>query len=315
MPDPLFLLEVMAGAALVAALMVLVWGWPWRAPHPGQVAIGEALGIGGAFFLGCGIVSRWPRRSLAEAEDRLLLIVLPAIVVVEITAAFRGVPRWLAWALRGVVAAGVTPVLLYNSRYFTDSAGPGTRLWSAAQAVLWLGGLAAVLAVEWLLLVLLARRTSSRFLLLALAVACGGAAPTIMVSGYVTGGLLLVPLAGALVGTAVASCFWVASRGDGAAVGFGVVFLFALLVMGRFFGELRTFHAGLLLFAPLLAWLPEFLPGKKPRTWGRAVPGIILVAIPVVLAFYLAQKPSPASDGAPAPAREPTVEDYQQFGR
>jgi hypothetical protein len=305
MPDPLFLLAVMAGAAAVAAVVVLVCAWPWRTPDPTRLAIGEALGIGLAFFLGCGVVERWPRWPLAEAQDRLLVLVLPALVLAEIFAAWQRVPPWLAWALRLAVAAAVTPLLLYNSRYLADSAGPGTRLWTPGQVAAWLGGLAGALAVVWGLLSLLGRRTPGRSLPLAVAVVCMGAAPTIMYSGYLTGGPLLVPLAGALIGVAAASLAWTPLRTESAAVGVAITILFAVLAMGRFFGELSTLNAGLVLFAPLLAWLPEL-----PRPLLR----IILVAAPVALALLLAQQPT-GRDTAPGRAKEPSLEDYQQFGR
>jgi len=275
----------MAGAAMLAAAVMLAW----QAPAAVRLALGEGLGIGIALLAGSGILGRWVRWSLAESEDRLLLIVLPATIVAEVFAAFRAVPRWLAWAVRFIVAAGVAPVLLFNSLYLADSAGPQTRLWTDGQTVLWLGGLAAALGTVWLLLVLLARRGPSRSVLLSLAVVCAGAAPTLMVSGYLTGGALLIPFAAALMGTAAASCVWIVPHGDSTAVGFGVVLLFALLVMGRFFADLGNVSAGLLLFAPLLAWLPEFLPGKRFPPWMRAISRIALVTVPAALAFYLAQ--------------------------
>ena len=48
-----------------------------------------------------------------------------------------------------------------------------------------------------------------------------------------------------------------------------MVGLFSLLVIGHFFGELTTAHAILLLFAPLLGWLPE-LPYCDGSLRGRA---------------------------------------------
>ena len=150
----------------------------------------------GLAFLGGVIVSRWPTRwSPPEAQDRLL-VVLAAVVLVEICAAWRVVPRWLAWTLRLAVAVGATPVLLYGTRYLADSAGPGTRFWTSTETVLWLGGVALALAVLWTLLALLARRAPSRTLPLALAGVSAGAALAVMFSGYVTGGLLLVLLTG-----------------------------------------------------------------------------------------------------------------------
>jgi hypothetical protein len=316
MPDPVFLLELMAGAAVLAAAMVLAWGWPWRAAIPARIALGEALGVGIAFFLGFGLLGRWPRWPLLEAEDRLVAIVLPAVLIVEVVAALLPpASRWLAWFLRLGMAASVAPVLLHSSQYLTDAAGPGTRLWATGQAILWLGGLAVALGLVWLGLVVLARRGSGRASTVALAVVCAGAAPTIMVSGYATGGPPLLPVAGALVGTAAASLLLPLPRGASAAIGVGVVLLFGLLVIGRFFGELHTVYAGMLLFAPLLMWLLEFLPGKKQRPWRRAVLGVAVVTIPVGIAFYLAQKPNAGSDAAPGTSGEPSTDDYQQFGR
>ncbi len=306
MPDPVFLMEVMAGAAVLAAAVALACTSPWWRATPRRVALGTALGIGLAFLIGSGVLGRWPRWSLAEAEDRLLLIIVPAIVGAEIVG---------AWILRLAVAAGVAPVLLYNSQYLADLAGPGTRLWTRDQTILWLGGPALALMVVWLLLAWLNRRAPSRSLPVGLAVVCAGAAPTIMVSGYLTGGPLLVPLAGGLLGTALVSLLWTLSRSDFAAVGVGLVLLFALLVMGRFFGELATVHAALLLFAPLLMWLPELLPGKKPWVWARAALRPVLSIAPAALAFYLAQKPATGPDGPAGTSGEPGVQDYQQFGQ
>jgi hypothetical protein len=315
MPDPVFLLELMAGAAVVAAAVALACTWPWRMASPTRVAIGLALGIGLTFVLGNGFLGRWPRWSLAEAEDRLLLIVLPAILGVEFVAAIRIIPRWFAWTLRIMVAAGAAPVLLFGSEYLADLAGPGTRKWDEHETIHWLGGMGLSIVFVWVLLGLLNRRAPSRSLPLALALVCASAAPTIMVSRYATGGPLLVPLAGALIGTAAASCLWTLSRGDFAAVGIGLIVLYALLVTGRFFCELTTFHAALILFAPLLMWLPEFLPGKKTLPWMRPMLRVAVVIAPVAVAFYLAQKPVSGVDGSRGTSHEPDIQDYQQFDR
>src|SRR5205807_1665424 len=88
-----------------------------------------------------------------------------------------------------------------------------------AQAWLVLAGLAAALAGVWAALVALARRTpfpspapsgadrvtGGRSVPLVLAVACAGAALTVALSGYATGGLLGLPLAAALTGVVAAS--------------------------------------------------------------------------------------------------------------
>src|SRR5207247_6343293 len=99
--------------------------------------------------------------------------------------------------------------------YLADLTGPDTRKWTPAQTWMILGGLAAALAGVWTALTVLARRTApepilspgaeagrmtGRSVLLAVAVASGGAAITVMLSGYATGGEIGLPLAAALVG-------------------------------------------------------------------------------------------------------------------
>src|SRR5205823_2311547 len=139
----------------------------------------------------------------------------------------------------------------------TDSAGPGTSEWSSATAWVVLGGLAAALAASWALLDRLTDRSGGRPVLLALAVAAAGSGLTVMLSGYATGGMLGLPLAAGLAGAAAASLLLAGKPDLKGAVGVGVVGLFALLVVGRFFGSLSTAHAALLFAAPLLAWLGE----------------------------------------------------------
>jgi hypothetical protein len=316
MPDPLFLLGVMAGAAVAAAVAVLLCSRPLRAPNTAWVAAGEAVGIGLVFLAGCLVLGNPPHWPPADAHDRLLLGLLPAVVLVEVVAALRAVPPWLAWGLRLVVAGGAAPVLLYNSRYLTDSAGPHTRLWTTEQAAAWLGGLALSLALVWVLLNLLTWRSSGRSVKLALALTCAGAAPAIMYSGHVTGGPPLVPLAGGLVGAVLASLAWkVPARGATGGVGVGIVLQFGLLLIGRCFGELTIAHAALLFFAPLLAWLPELLPGTRFPRWVRGGLALVLVAVPVTLAVVQARHEATAPSGPGAPSGEPTLDDYQQFGR
>ena len=148
-----------------------------------------------------------------------------------------------------------------------------------------------------------------------LATASAGAAVTVMLSGYATGGQNGLPLAAALVGaaTTVAALRW-SSRGT-RPLGVAIVLLYSLLVVGRFFGELSSTHAILLFGSPLLGWLPE-LPGLRrlPR-WVRDVlrvvlVGILVAAIVVDTAWHLSGEPAPANG-----AEEPSAEDYMNFGR
>ena len=54
------------------------------------------------------------------------------------------------------------PVLLYNTSYLAELAGPGSREWTPAQAGIILAGLAAALTGAWAALALLATRSPVR---------------------------------------------------------------------------------------------------------------------------------------------------------
>jgi hypothetical protein len=87
----------------------------------------------------------------------------------------------------------------------------------------------------------------------------------------------------------------------------GIVGFFALLIIGRFFGQLATTHAALLFFGLLLCWLPEL-----PRGLAR----IVLVAVPVTVALTLAQQKFAEDSARTSPgSQEPSVQDYLNFGK
>ncbi len=315
MPDPILVLEALAGAALLAAAVLLLCSLPWRTPRPAPVAAGGVLGVGLGFFLGCWVLGLWPHWPPREDQDRLLLLLLPAVLGIELVAAWLGRVAWLVWLLRLVVAAGAARVLLHNTSYLMDLAGPGTREWTPAQTWLILGGLGLALAAVWALQVVLAKRTPSRSLPLALALTCIGAALTVMLSGYSTGGQMGLPLAAALVGTTIASWKLSGSPDMTGTLGVGVVGLFALLVIGRFFGQLTTSHAVLLFGAPLLCWFSELPYVRRLRPGLRGLIQVVLVAVPVAVAGAQAQqKFVEASQPAPG-AKEPSIQDYMDFGR
>jgi hypothetical protein len=318
MPDPVLLLESAAAAAVLAGVAVLLSGWPWRRPRPEWAVAGGALGVGAGLLAGAGLLGLAPHFPPREDRDRLLLIVLPAAVAVEVAAAFLRRLPWLTWSLRLIVAAGAAPVLLHGSTYLTDAAGPGTREWSPVQACLILGALAAALAVNGVLLDHLAGQGRGRGVVLTLALAAAGAGLVVMLSGYASGGQLGVPLAAGLVGVTAASLALGKAADLRGTIGVAVVALFALLVVGRFFGDLTTANAVLLFAAPLLGWLPELLPARRVGPRLRAAARAALATVPVVVALTLAvhkfQADSAPTSAAPG-AREPSVEDYMNFGK
>jgi hypothetical protein len=139
-----------------------------------------------------------------------------------------------------------------------------------------------------------------------------------MLSGYASGGQLAFPLTAGLGAAAVAALFLPEPRDLTGPVGVGVVGLFAVLVIGRFFGSLTDANAALVFFAPLLGWLPELLPAGRVGAWGRGFVRLALAAAPLAIVLMLAAQKFAADSAPPSSepaAREPSIEDYMNFGK
>jgi hypothetical protein len=269
----------------------------------------------------------------------LLLILLPAVLAAELAAAAGGWWRRAGWLLRLVVAGGAGRVLLHNSTYLAD--------WSVGQCWLVLGAMAALLAGVWFSLPFLGRKPTAVVsppqnqqenggrkdappmfkvsLVLAVALTAGGAGLTVMLSRYATGGQIGLPLAAALMGASAVALI-LPHRPDGVGpLGLGLVGLFSLVVIGRFFGELSTTFALVLFLAPLLCWLPELIPTTKVRPLLRGLGRVVFPAVPVAVVAALAAQKFQDEDSAPPPAPpapvvpaipgipEPTPQDYEDF--
>jgi hypothetical protein len=249
-------------------------------------------------------------------------------VVIELLGSLRPACGWWGraahWVLRLALAAAAGRILLYHTSYLTDLSGPGSRLWSRTESRLWLKGLAAALLVDWVALTVLARRVRSggsggsggRAIPLALALAIGGSALTIMFSGSLTTGQPALALAAGLVGATVASLLLPAAEATTASLGVALVLWFGLLVSARFFADLTTMHAATLFFAPLLCWLPELLPAVRRlrgwRAWVRTAVCLLLVAIPVAVVVFQTQRQF-AKDSAGGTDSGPGAGDYSNF--
>jgi uncharacterized membrane protein len=234
----------------------------------------------------------WPPK---EALDRLMLILMPVALALELVAAFAGRFHWLAWLGRLAIAATAARILLHRIVYLTDFDPPDEKTWTTGQAWMILGGLAAALAVVWMAMVFLGRRTSGGSPAIAVACVVAGAALTAMLSGYATDPKFALALSAAIFGV-VAASFIIAPQPDvSGVVGVGVVGLFAVLVISRFFASLPTPTAAILFAVPLLCWLPE-LPGRL-----QGVGGILMVAVPVLIVVVLAKQKFDDDSARPAP--------------
>jgi hypothetical protein len=309
MPDPIALARVMGIAAVIAAACVLLCGWPWRSPRPGRTAAGWVLGVAAAVYTGCILFDvrlRWPP---LEALQRFLILLLPATVLVELLGAAPRLPRRLIGLMRLLLAAAAPWVLLYGSKYLvdpspeqagrtlglaggwvlgSDDSPSAVDLRKLFDALLALSSCALVLV--WSLLATLHRRTGTRALPLALAGTCLGAGATIMYSGDLSDGQIGLPLGAALAGAALASLLLRAEDGPRGSLGIALISLFSLLVIGHFFGQLTIGHALLLLFAPVLCWVPVLVAPRRLPGWAPALMQLGLTAVVVVLVLLQAQR-------------------------
>ena len=205
MPDPVVMFTAMGTTFIVSALALWICGRPWRTARRSWSDAGWIVAIGVGFLLGCWILGNRPRWPFREDQDRLLGLVIPATIVVELLTVWPKLSRWVTGPLRLAVVAGAAPVLLYGSSYLTDVAGPGTREWSPSGTWLILGGLALALGAVWALLSLLSRRAPGLSHPVSLAIAGAGAGLAVMLSGYATGGQDGLPLAAALIGASASA--------------------------------------------------------------------------------------------------------------
>ncbi len=286
MPDFVLLVQSLLLAAVVAALVLVVIARP-ESPAPWRVAAGWIAGLGAGIYSGCGLLGEWPRWPPLEDRDRFLVILLPLALAVEFAALLLRDRRWIVWILRISLAAATAPILLYNSSYLADLSGPGSAEWNRAEAVLVLSLSAAMLAGVWGLLARLQARTSDHALspVLVLTALAGGV--TVMLCGYYRGGLLALPIAGAVAGVTLASFVLPKQPAENPCLGIGILGIFTVGFIGRFYGSLPTTLAICLLFAPLLAWTAE-IPGLRklpPATRAAIRIAAVLAALVVIVTW------------------------------
>jgi len=290
MPDPILLIQAAFVAGVISGLILLLFAWPWKFTRSACLGIGWTLGVGLGFFAGCWVLGFWPNWPPTIDRDRLLLVLLPITILVEFVASLALFPSWLKWILRFGLAVGITPILLHGTIYLADIAGPGTREWPLPQAIFIVVGLACLLIITWILLEWLQSRSSGKTTGTALFLTSAASGVTIMLSGYSSGGQMGIPLSGAFAGAIFVSFFLHTPVHKVRFSGVGLVTLFSLLLLGRFFGTLPSFSAICLLLAPLGALIPEITGLRNLNLKLRTVLRVILVAIPLFFVVSAAEK-------------------------
>lgn len=299
MPDLMPLVYVTGFAFAAGGLVFLLCTTMLRKAPVACWPIAGAVSVGAGFLAGCRLLTGRPRFSLAEDQDRFLVLVIPLAVVTEALAGVlseRGVWRWLV-RLPAVVL--VLPILLWGTQFVADIAGPDSRLWSVNETRLHYL-LLPTLLLTWPFLERATREPGGFLLPAVMALVCAAAGVAIMGSGYFSGGQLGPVLAGALLGGFAGMLVTRSTDDTKAMVGVGLIGLCALLLMGRYFGSLPTGSALLIWIAPL----GMAVPGRLLR------PGLAWLRIGVVLLFVAAGL---GWSMWPSGESGPSMEDYQGF--
>jgi hypothetical protein len=281
MPDPLLYLQAMGAAALVSALLVLAISRRRQEVGPTQQQRASILGLAGGLVAGYCVLGIRPAIPPLNALDRLLAIVLPLIFAIELLALWPRVPKRLAWWLRISLALLVPRMLLHDSIHLSQR-----TTWEAIATLLVCGVLAATV---WALLALLARRSPGVAIPLSLVMSIQAAGVAILLGGYIKGGVASLPAVAAIVAVTLVSRASVKSMDSQAVLGVGVMSLFGLLMIGRFFGGLGTVAAIAIFLAPLLCWITELPLLRRRPQWFIVAVQLLLVAIPLAIVLGLAK--------------------------
>lgn len=305
--DPVLTLTAAAAAGGLAAAVTGLAGCRSRA-----AAAGTVVAVAAGFGLGAWLLGPRPAWPPTDVVGRWLLAVVPAAAGIETLGAGR---RGWPWILRLALAAFIAPVLLFGTVYVSDAAGAGSRLWSGTRIGVTYGVVAAGLLAVWSTVLAVADHRQARPATLALGFIVFAAGIAVAVSGYATGGLLGVPLAAALMGATFAN---LRSSDPGTlrnAAGFATVGLFALVLVGHWFGSLGVRPAMLLLASPVALAVLR-LPVVAGRSgWARAMAAILAVGLPVAGAIIAALCTFADEAKPSAPDGGPTFQDYINFGK
>ena len=244
------------------------------------------LALVAGHLVGYGMLRLYPARPPASALDRLMIVILPAVVLLEW---FGGLPRVsgkILWLLRVAIAIVTGRILLHGSVYLS---GPNPE-WTTVETLGTLVVGAGVLIVVWSALSWLFERSPGPAIPLALAMSIQSAAVCIMLAGYIKGGAAALLATASLLGIIIAIAVLKQFSALQPAISIGVVQLFGLLWIGRFFGGLTTGPALAIMLAPLLCLVSEIPVIRRQKPWIVGTLRLMLVAVPLVVVLWLAKQ-------------------------
>ena len=301
-------IAVLAKALLIGSLTAAAVMWLAACGLPRSWRRGAcwSWAIGAGVVAANSAVDQWPNWPPFEDRARFLTLVVPFTLVIETLAATMR-SDGAAWIVRLGLTAVVAPILLYNSVYLADLNGLNSAEWSPFQATIVLCGLAAILTLVWAMLDQLQSRTSTPAVLWVLVLDALATGVMVMLSGYYRGGLLGLSLAGAIAGATLASYISQPQPSTNGGLGMSVIGIFAVVVVGRFFGNLSTGLAACLLCAPLLAWTVELPRLRKLAPTWRGAGRLVCVAMPLLVVLMVAQRKFTAASSAHSRPSEPSA--------
>jgi hypothetical protein len=234
----------------------------------------------GGYVAAHALVAPWPALAPVEALDWLPYCALAAFLIGIIVQAFRtNVP------VRNVI---VLVFILVGIWFFFRLTPEETRPKAPAILVRALIGFCF-----WLILQVLAVRLPSRAFWPIAPICAAGVAGALLLSGSISQGQAGLAFAGVALVVALIELVRPNETPNFAAVVVLVFMILAEILGGLSFSELRLAVAGLLLAAPLLAFVAAFGPMARSATLKRMVIVVLLVGIAEAAAVGLAYSLSP----------------------
>lgn len=278
----MFLLKQILPATILAMVVAasvcgfaLVWG---KERARGALA---PLAIGLAYFAGHLFIAGWVRIPPSDTTNWLAYFAL-ASALLGASCAMLPASRWARGLIFGLVCAGALALLLKPKFQYA---------WSPGEGVPWVVCLVGAVVLIAVILDALIRQPATAVEMPALfLIICGGTFGALMLSGSMLLAQYAAVLGGAVFGSLVFSA-------RNVALGRGIVpllslLLGALLISGYFFAELPAAAALLLAYALLFALIPIGVQSRPLAFVVRAT----MVAIPILLALFLAFRSSPPLD-------------------
>jgi len=305
MPDLLLFFKASVFSVSVSAVTVLVLTFFIGQATPDAAnnrssSLRMVLSFLAGAVTGYGVLGfhwQWPP---GNALARFLEIILPAIVLIELVASIQQLPRAVAWFLRAMVAAVCGRILWHESVYLIADTWFGLTLQTASVLVACLLGMMSV----WLILFRLTESPVAEILPIGLAMCIQTAGLAIMLAGYIRGGAAAIPLSPSLAAP-VLTLLVMRRQGDiRGLLGVGIISLFSLLFIGRYFGAISTVHAVVIFVAPCLAAVSLLPIVRRGKPAVARLLCLTLISVPLLIVLMQAksqfdQRMAPLISGIP----------------